>query len=53
MYSVIETENGLHPFWYLVYVFEQLPQLTTHQAPKALEPLMPWSPLLPDSCRLT
>ena len=54
IYSVIETakENGLHPFRYLMYLFEQLPQLENPQDSQALEPFMPWSSSLPDSCRL-
>lgn len=55
IYSVIETakENGMHPFRYLVYLFERLPQLADVKEPQALEPYLPWSPSLPDSCRLT
>jgi transposase len=55
IYSVMETakENGLHPFGYLKYLFEQLPQLSDLEAPKALEMFMPWSSSLPDSCRIT
>ena len=54
IYSVIETakENGLHPFRYLQYLFEQLPQLSNLHEQKALEPFMPWSPSLPDTCRV-
>lgn len=54
IYSVIETakENGLNSFRYLKYLFEQLPQLVNPQDSQALEPFMPWSPLLPESCRL-
>ena len=54
IYSVIESakENGLHPFRYLIYLFEQLPQLADLKEPQALEPYMPWSLTLPDSCRL-
>lgn len=53
IYSVIETakENGLDPFRYLIYLFEQLPQLADLEASNALERLMPWSQSLPDSCR--
>jgi len=53
IYSVIETakENGLHPFRYLTYLFEQLPQLPDLREPKVLEPFMPWSSSLPDTCR--
>ncbi len=55
IYSVIETakENGLHPFHYLTYLFEQLPQLANLQEPQTLASFMPWSPLLPDFCRLS
>jgi transposase len=55
IYSVIETakENGLHPFRYLTYLFEQLPQLVEPQEPQALAAFMPWSSRLPDSCRLS
>lgn len=55
IYSVIETarENGLHPFRYLTYIFEQLPQLADLQDPGALESFMPWSSGLPDNCRLS
>lgn len=55
IYSVIETakENGLHPFRYLMYLFEQLPQIPDLQEPRVLEPFMPWSPQLPDFCRLS
>jgi transposase len=54
IYSVIETakENGLHPFKYLTYLFEQLPQLADLQETQSLEPFMPWSPRLPEFCRL-
>lgn len=54
IYSVIETakENGLNPFKYLVYVFEQLPQLTDPKDYEALDKLMPWSTSLPITCRV-
>ncbi|WP_138753598.1 IS66 family transposase [Paenibacillus sinopodophylli] len=54
VYSVIESakENGLHPFRYLKYLFEQLPQLPDPQDLKTLEPYMPWSSSLPDTCRM-
>lgn len=54
IYSVIETakENGLHPFRYLTYLFEQLPQQVNLQEAQVLEPFMPWSSTLPDFCRL-
>jgi transposase len=55
IYSVIETakENGLHPFRYLMYLFEELPQLANLKEPQVLEPYMPWSSSLPEACRLT
>jgi transposase len=54
IYSVIETakENGLIPFNYLQYLFEQLPQLTGPLDTEALEPFLPWSDLLPADCRI-
>jgi hypothetical protein len=54
IYSVIETakENGLHPFQYLKYLFEQLPQLQDPRDPEALEPFLPWSTSLPLTCRV-
>ncbi len=43
IYSIIETakENGLDPFSYLKYVFEQLP--ITHSK-TAIDDLLPWNP---------
>lgn len=54
IYSVIETakENGLNPFQYLKYLFEQLPQLTDPKDPDALDKLLPWSSSLPLICRV-
>jgi len=54
IYSIIETakENGLHPFQYLKYLFEQLPQLQDPQDQEALEPFLPWSTSLPLTCRV-
>lgn len=55
IYSVIESakENGLHPFNYLKYLFEQLPQISGPLDADALEPFMPWSHELPAECRLS
>jgi transposase len=49
-YSIIETakENSLHPFHYLKYLLEKLPHMKSSEA----ETLLPWSPSLPDSCRI-
>ncbi|WP_340672936.1 transposase domain-containing protein, partial [Brevibacillus agri] len=54
IYSVIETakENGLNPFKYLMFLFEQLPQLPDPKNPEALDSLLPWSPSLPLTCRV-
>jgi transposase len=54
IYSIIETakENGLHPFEYLKYLFEQLPQLPDVQNPEALEPYLPWSSSIPITCKV-
>lgn len=54
IYSVIETakENGLNPFKYLMYLFEQLPQLPDLTDTEALDRLMPWSASLPLTCRV-
>lgn len=54
IYSIIETakENGLNPFKYLMYLFEQLPQLSDPKDPEALDKLLPWSTLLPLTYRV-
>ena len=48
MYSIAETakENGLHPFHYVKYLLESLPNATT----KDIEAFLPWSDSLPDYC---
>jgi transposase len=53
IYSIIETakENGLNPFHYLTYLFEELPQLDI-QDPSKLDAILPWSPSIPDYCRV-
>jgi transposase len=50
MYSIIETakENGLHPFHYVKFLLEKLPNTTTGE----LEDLLPWSECLPECCRV-
>lgn len=54
IYSVIETakENGLIPFKYLTYLFEQLPNLEKMTG-DALDALLPWSDSIPAECKLT
>lgn len=52
IYSVIETAkaNGLSPFPYLTYLFDQLPNINLSD-PVQLDQLLPWSDALPDECR--
>jgi transposase len=51
LYSIIETskENGLHPFHYIKYLLEALPNSTVSD----VEHLLPWSSSLPDFCRVS
>ncbi|WP_148295067.1 transposase domain-containing protein, partial [Gracilibacillus boraciitolerans] len=44
-------ENGLNPFHYLCYLFEELPNMDTTDKVK-LDQLLPWSPTIPDECRV-
>lgn len=48
IYSIIETakENGLNPFHYLTYLFEQFPNIDTTDR-DAIRNLLPWSETLP------
>ena len=50
LYSIIETakENNIHPFFYIKYLLEVLPDSTTND----LAGFMPWSALIPDYCRV-
>ena len=52
IYSIIETAklNNLNPFYYLTYLFEQLPNMGTKDTAQ-LDALLPWSASLPDECR--
>jgi len=54
IYSVIETakENGLNPFNYLTYLFEQIPNVDTKDK-NIIDSLLPWSDTLPDNCRVS
>jgi transposase len=53
IYSVVETakENGLNPFAYLTYLFEQLPNVDLND-PTVIDSLLPWSTVLPDRCKV-
>lgn len=48
IYSIVETakENGLNPFYYLTYLFEQFPNIDTTDR-DAIRNLLPWSETLP------
>jgi hypothetical protein len=55
IYSIIETakENNLKPYNYLVYLFEQLPNIDmADQDQAAIDNLLPWSDILPQECRM-
>jgi transposase len=51
IYSLVETAiaKGLHPYYYLRYLFEQLPNLETTNE-NAFDQLLPWSTTLPVFC---
>ena len=53
IYSIVETakENGLNPFNYLSYLFEELPNMDTTDRAQ-LAQLLPWSETLPQECRV-
>lgn len=53
IYSIIETakENGLNPFSYLQYLFEELPNLDIKDQ-DTIDKLLPWSSALPLKCRV-
>lgn len=53
IYSVVETakENGLNPFEYLKFLFEELPNMDIKEE-DALDKLLPWSTTLPDVCKV-
>lgn len=50
-YSLVETakENGVNPFFYLQFLFEELPQRNLENI-EEFEDLMPWSKILPKNC---
>ena len=53
IYSIIETakENNLKPYYYLLHLFEHLPNIDIND-PAAVDDLMPWSDKLPEQCRM-
>ncbi len=53
IYSIVETakENGLNPFNYLKFLFEELPNMDLEDHIK-LDQLLPWSSTLPEECHV-
>jgi transposase len=53
IYSIVETakQNGLSPYHYLEYLFEQLPNIDLDDRDK-LDQLLPWSASIPERCRV-
>lgn len=51
IYSIVETAiaNGLNPYYYLRYLFEQLPNMDLTDM-NALDQVLPWSTTIPVSC---
>lgn len=51
IYSIVETAmaNGLNPYYYLRYLFEQLPNIDLTDM-NALDRLLPWSATIPVIC---
>ncbi|WP_273125645.1 IS66 family transposase [Bacillus weihaiensis] len=51
IYSIVETAiaNGLNPYYYLRYLFEQIPNIDLTDS-ENLDRLLPWSTTLPVSC---
>ncbi|WP_338024348.1 transposase domain-containing protein [Aquibacillus albus] len=43
-------ENGLQPFGFLKYLFEQLPNIDTSNV-EAVDKLLPWFSAIPDHCQ--
>ncbi len=52
IYSIVETAkmNKLNPFYYLKYLFEELPNIKL-TSPDVLDHLLPWSDTLPEECK--
>jgi transposase len=53
VYSIIESAktNGLNPYKYLYYVFNQLPGVQFGQHPEFLEDYLPWSAEVQERCK--
>ena len=55
IYSIVTTArgNGLMPMRYLEWLLEELPNTPGADDPAVLGRFMPWSPDVPESCRMT
>lgn len=53
VYSIIETAkaNGLNPFQYLRYLFEQLPNADIQRHPEKLDEFLPWNEIIKQNCK--
>ena len=53
VYSVIETAkaNGLNPYKYLKFIFQDLPGVQFGQYPEFLEDYLPWNPKIQEKCK--
>ncbi|NOW06690.1 transposase domain-containing protein [Clostridium beijerinckii] len=54
IYSIVETAkaNGLHHYNYLPYLLENIPKHMSDRNLNFLQDLLPWSPALPDKCKV-
>lgn len=52
VYSITESakENGLDPFKYLTYLFDNLPKLAFHRNPALLKDFLPWADQVKSQC---
>ena len=53
VYSIIETAkaNGLNPYKYLKFIFQDLPGVQFGQYPEFLEDYLPWNPAIQEKCK--
>ena len=53
VYSIIETAkaNGINPYKYLKFIFQDLPGVQFGQYPEFLEDYLPWNPAIQEKCK--
>ncbi|WP_309137444.1 transposase domain-containing protein [Bacillus sp. NP247] len=53
MYSVVKIakESNLNPYYYLLYLFETLPNIDLNNE-EEIDKVLPWSTDLPSRCRV-